>query len=78
MFFFQGLLFVSKAVCPGMVERGEGVIGITGATASLRGRPIASAFAPAKVNILVNVVQQLYNLDISILHPSSAQRVLSK
>ncbi len=32
-----------------MVERGEGVIGITGATASLRGRPIASAFAPAKV-----------------------------
>ena len=65
-------------MCPGMVERGEGVIGITGATASLRGRPIASAFAPAKVNILVNVVQQLYNWDISILHPSSAQRVLSK
>jgi len=44
----KGLLFVSKAVCPGMVERGEGVIGITGATASLRGKPIAVAFAPAK------------------------------
>ena len=40
---------VAKAVCPGMVSRGQGVVAITGATASLRGRPMASAFAPAKV-----------------------------
>ena len=32
-----------------MVTRGEGVLGVTGATASLRGKPIASAFAPTKV-----------------------------
>jgi len=44
----KGLLMVSKAVCPGMVTRGEGVLGITGATASLRGKSMASAFAPAK------------------------------
>ena len=42
---------LAKAVCPGMVERGEGVLGITGATASLRGKPFTSAFAAAKVNI---------------------------
>jgi len=44
----RGLLMLAKAVCPGMVERGEGVLGITGATASLRGKPFTSAFAAAK------------------------------
>jgi len=46
----KGLLMVAKAVCPGMVTRGQGVVAITGATASLRGRPMASAFAPAKAS----------------------------
>jgi len=44
----KGLLLVSKAVCPGMVARGEGVLGITGATASLRGKPFTTAFASSK------------------------------
>jgi len=44
----KGLFMVAQAVCPGMVERGEGVIGITGATASLRGKPFTAGFAPAK------------------------------
>jgi len=44
----KGLFMVAQAVCPGMVSRGEGVIGITGATASLRGKPITTGFAPAK------------------------------
>ena len=35
-----GALFAfAKAVAPGMAERGHGVIGITGATASWRGMP---------------------------------------
>jgi len=44
----KGLLMVAKLVCPGMVARGEGVLGITGATASLRGKPFTTAFAPSK------------------------------
>ena len=43
-----GLLIVAQAVCPRMIARGRGVIGITGATASIRGKPVLSAFAPAK------------------------------
>jgi len=44
----KGLFMVAQAVCPGMVSRGEGVIGITGATASLRGKPFTTGFATAK------------------------------
>jgi len=44
----KGLLMVAKQVCPGMVARGEGVLAITGATASLRGKPFTTAFAPSK------------------------------
>jgi len=44
----KGLLMVAKAVGPGMIERGEGCIGVTGATASLRGKPFTSVFAPSK------------------------------
>ena len=44
----MGLLIVSQLVCPGMEARGTGVVAITGATASLRGKPFTSAFAPAK------------------------------
>lgn len=43
-----GLLIAAQIVCPRMVERGAGVVGVTGATASLRGKPMTSAFAPAK------------------------------
>mmetsp|Transcript_33869 Transcript_33869/g.83074 ORF Transcript_33869/g.83074 Transcript_33869/m.83074 type:complete len:234 (-) Transcript_33869:123-824(-) len=43
-----GLLLAAQLVCPGMEARGKGVVAITGATASLRGKPFTSAFAPAK------------------------------
>ena len=43
-----GLLIEAQAVCPRMIARGLGVIGISGATASIRGKPVLSAFAPAK------------------------------
>lgn len=43
-----GLLTAAKLVCPGMVERGEGSVAITGATASLRGKPFTTGFAAAK------------------------------
>ena len=43
-----GLLIAAQIVCPRMVKRGGGVVGVTGATASLRGKPMTSAFAPAK------------------------------
>jgi len=43
----SALFAFAKAVTPGMIERGHGVIGITGATASWRGMPVTSAKAPA-------------------------------
>ena len=43
-----GLLLVSKQVIPAMLERGSGNIVVVGATASLRGKPFTTAFAPAK------------------------------
>ena len=43
-----GLFAVAKQVLPQMRERGSGVLGVTGATASLRGKPFTTAFAQAK------------------------------
>jgi len=43
-----GLLKAAQCVTPGMVDRGTGCILVTGATASLRGKPITAGFAPAK------------------------------
>lgn len=43
-----GLLAVSKAVAPSMIERGGGSIVVTGATASLRGGANFGAFSSAK------------------------------
>ena len=44
----SGLLIAAKLVAPRMIEAGGGVIGITGATAALRGKPFTAGFAPAK------------------------------
>ena len=44
----SGLLIAAKLVCPSMVAAGGGVIAVTGATASLRGKPFTAGFAPAK------------------------------
>eukprot|EP00928_Gymnodinium_smaydae_P044122 TRINITY_DN29453_c0_g1_i2.p1 TRINITY_DN29453_c0_g1~~TRINITY_DN29453_c0_g1_i2.p1 ORF type:complete len:276 (-),score=50.67 TRINITY_DN29453_c0_g1_i2:144-857(-) len=41
----SALFAFAKAVSPGMVARGSGVIGVTGATASWRGMPMTSAKA---------------------------------
>jgi NAD(P)-dependent dehydrogenase (short-subunit alcohol dehydrogenase family) len=44
----MGAFLVSKQVIPAMKERKAGSIIIIGATASLRGKPFTTAFAPAK------------------------------
>ena len=44
----HGLLIATKLLAPKMVSAGGGVIGVTGATASLRGKPFTTGFAPAK------------------------------
>ena len=44
----MGAFLVAKQVIPSMKERGSGTIVFIGATASLRGKPFTTAFAPAK------------------------------
>ena len=44
----HGLLILTKLLAPKMIQSGGGSIGITGATASLRGKPFTTGFAPAK------------------------------
>ena len=44
----HGLLKATQLVAPGMIERGGGSIMVTGATASLRGKPFTVGFAPPK------------------------------
>ncbi len=44
----MGLFLVAKQVIPAMVEAGRGNLVVVGATASLRGKPFTTAFAPAK------------------------------
>jgi NADP-dependent 3-hydroxy acid dehydrogenase YdfG len=44
----SGLLKASQEIVPKMIERGHGNVLITGATASLRGKPITAGFAPSK------------------------------
>lgn len=44
----NGLLKTTQVVVPGMIERGEGNILVTGATASMRGKPFTVGFAPQK------------------------------
>lgn len=43
-----GLLSAAQHIVPAMVERGEGTVLITGASASLRGKPFTAGFAPPK------------------------------
>jgi NAD(P)-dependent dehydrogenase (short-subunit alcohol dehydrogenase family) len=44
----MGLFHWAKALAPDMTAAGKGVIGVTGATASLRGKPLTTGFAAAK------------------------------
>jgi len=44
----SGLLKASQEIVPKMIERGGGSVLITGATASLRGKPFTAGFAPPK------------------------------
>ena len=44
----MGLFLVAKDVVPDMITQGGGNIIVVGATASLRGKPFTTAFAPAK------------------------------
>jgi NAD(P)-dependent dehydrogenase (short-subunit alcohol dehydrogenase family) len=44
----MGLFHWAKALTPDMVTAGKGIIAVTGATASLRGKPLTTGFAAAK------------------------------
>lgn len=44
----RGLFALAKRLLPAMAERGDGALVITGATASLRGKPFTTAFAAGK------------------------------
>ena len=44
----RGLLTAAQLICPKMEKNGGGVVGITGATASWRGKPFTAAFAAGK------------------------------
>ncbi|MBT3790065.1 MAG: SDR family NAD(P)-dependent oxidoreductase [Alphaproteobacteria bacterium] len=44
----MGLFLWAKVLAPDMVDAGKGLIGVTGATASLRGKPLTTGFAAAK------------------------------
>lgn len=44
----RGLFVLAKTLLPAMAERGDGALIITGATASLRGKPFTTAFAAGK------------------------------
>ena len=46
----MGAFLTAKQVIPAMKEKGAGSIIIVGATASLRGKPFTTAFAPAKAS----------------------------
>lgn len=46
----MGAFLVSKQVIPSMKQKGAGTIIFIGATASLRGKPFTTAFAPAKAS----------------------------
>merc|ERR1712002_111993 len=44
----HGLFTAAQLICTKMEERGEGVLAVTGASASWRGKPYTAAFAAAK------------------------------
>ncbi len=44
----MGLLYLARAIAPGMIEAGHGAIIATGNTAALRGKPRFAGFAPTK------------------------------
>ncbi|HKJ27214.1 MAG TPA: SDR family NAD(P)-dependent oxidoreductase, partial [Anaerolineales bacterium] len=44
----RGLFVLAKRLVPAMAARGDGALIITGATASLRGKPFTTAFAAGK------------------------------
>jgi hypothetical protein len=62
-----GLLCATQKIAPGMIERindnkqsSQCSILVTGATASLRGKPFTAGFAPQKVRRVVQVQVQYY------------------
>ncbi|MGI9295345.1 MAG: SDR family NAD(P)-dependent oxidoreductase [Pseudomonadales bacterium] len=64
-----GLLAVSKAVAPAMIEKGDGCILVTGATASLRGGANFGAFSSAKAaqrNLAQSLARSLGNQGIHV------------
>eukprot|EP00929_Paragymnodinium_shiwhaense_P017216 TRINITY_DN126220_c0_g1_i1.p1 TRINITY_DN126220_c0_g1~~TRINITY_DN126220_c0_g1_i1.p1 ORF type:complete len:247 (+),score=37.07 TRINITY_DN126220_c0_g1_i1:63-803(+) len=59
----SALFAFAKAVTPGMIERGHGVIGVTGATASWRGMPATCAKAAG--NFAMRAVAQSLARDMA-------------
>ena len=64
-----GLLTCTQALCPKMAARGGGFVCVTGATASLRGMPITSAFAAAKAaqrSLSQSIARQLWKENVHV------------
>lgn len=64
-----GALLVAKQVAPAMRKRGEGAIVFIGATASRRGMPRTTAFAPAKAaqrSLAESLARQLWPAGIHV------------
>jgi NAD(P)-dependent dehydrogenase (short-subunit alcohol dehydrogenase family) len=64
-----GLFFASRAVIPAMKSKAAGAIVITGATASRRGAPATTAFAPAKAaqrSLAESMARHLWPLGIHV------------
>jgi len=67
----HGLLAATQYCCPKMEARGEGFVCVTGATASLRGMPITSAFAAAKAaqrSLSQSIARQLWGKGVHVCY----------
>jgi len=66
-----GFLTACQVATPGMKERGSGNVIVTGATASLRGMPITSAFAAAKAaqkSLAQSIARQLWGGHVHVAY----------
>ena len=66
-----GLLTCTQKLCPKMSARGGGFVCVTGATASLRGMPITSAFAAAKAaqrSLAQSIARQVWKENVHLCY----------
>ena len=64
-----GLITATQILCPKMAARGGGFVCVTGATASLRGMPVTSAFAAAKAaqrSLTQSIARQVWKDNVHV------------